>query len=198
MEKDTNSRGGIRHSGAKLCQRLLALFLGSVFLHPSRTWAQASPPNAAKPPYNIVFIIVDQQADRRPGGSDSRSAGRSGRPLNPGRSGRSRCTGRPRRPDRADGSGDPCRAFRTGWTADLRRCPLEGESRCPGAITVGGAASLRIRRRSITLRKPGGHDDLANACAGALTLAAVKNDGVIMGSDLGYRPPIRIGRRAVL
>ena len=62
--KDGNSRGCIRHPGAKLYQRLLALFLGSVLLHTSVIWAQASAPNAAKPPYNIVFIIVDQQADR--------------------------------------------------------------------------------------------------------------------------------------
>src|SRR6516162_10984586 len=62
--KDRNSRGCIRHPGAKLYQSLLALFLGSILLHPSVTSAQAPAPNAAKPPYNIVFIIVDQQADR--------------------------------------------------------------------------------------------------------------------------------------
>ena len=62
--KDGNSRGCIRHPGAKLYQSLLALFLGSVLLHPSVTSAQAPAPNAAQPPYNIVFIIVDQQADR--------------------------------------------------------------------------------------------------------------------------------------
>jgi len=62
--KDGNSRGCIRHPGAKLYQSLLALFLGSILLHPSVTSAQAPAPNAAKPPYNIVFIIVDQQADR--------------------------------------------------------------------------------------------------------------------------------------
>jgi arylsulfatase len=49
---------------ASLSAPILALFLGSIFLHPSVIWAQAPAPNAAKPPYNIVFIIVDQQADR--------------------------------------------------------------------------------------------------------------------------------------
>jgi arylsulfatase len=42
----------------------LTLFVGSVFLHTSVVWAQTSAPNAPKPPYNIVFIIVDQQTYR--------------------------------------------------------------------------------------------------------------------------------------
>src|SRR5215510_16479356 len=69
--KDTNFKGSIRLSGAKLYQSLLALFLGSViFLRASAISAQASAPNAAKPPYNVVFIIVDQQTDRLLAGSD--------------------------------------------------------------------------------------------------------------------------------
>src|SRR5215831_13156841 len=68
--KDTNSKGCIRHPGAKLYQSLLALLLGSVLLHTSVIWAQASAPNAAEPPYNIVFIIVDQHTDRLLAGSD--------------------------------------------------------------------------------------------------------------------------------
>ena len=69
--KDTNLKGSLRLSGAKLYQSLLALFLGSVvFLQTSVIWAQASAPNAAKPPYNIVFIIVDQRTDRLLAGSD--------------------------------------------------------------------------------------------------------------------------------
>src|SRR5262245_24036476 len=69
--KDTNFKGSIRLSGAKLYQSLLALFLGSViFLRTSAISAQASAPNAAKPPYNVVFIIVDQQTDRLLGGTD--------------------------------------------------------------------------------------------------------------------------------
>src|SRR5262245_23754770 len=63
-------KSSIRLSGAKLCQSLLALFLGSAFLHPSVVWAQASAPNAVKPPHNIVFIIVDQRTDRLLAGSD--------------------------------------------------------------------------------------------------------------------------------
>ena len=69
--KDTNFKGSIRLSGAKLYQSLLALFLGSViFLRASAISAQASAPNAAKPPYNVVFIIVDQHTDRLLAGSD--------------------------------------------------------------------------------------------------------------------------------
>src|SRR5262245_11499132 len=69
--KDTNFKGSIRLSAAKLYQSLLALFLGSViFLRASAIWAQASAPNTAKPPYNVVFIIVDQQTDRLLAGSD--------------------------------------------------------------------------------------------------------------------------------
>ena len=67
---DMTFKSSIRLSGAKLCQSLLTLFLGSAFLHTSVVWAQASAPNAVKPPYNIVFIIVDQRTDRLLAGSD--------------------------------------------------------------------------------------------------------------------------------
>jgi len=47
--KDTNLKGSLRLSEAKLYQSLLALFLGSViFLQTSVIWAQASAPNAAR------------------------------------------------------------------------------------------------------------------------------------------------------
>src|SRR5262245_5525116 len=66
---DLTFKSPIRLSGAKLCQSLLALFLGSA-LHTSVVWAQASAPNAVKPPYNIVFIIVDQRTYQLLAGSD--------------------------------------------------------------------------------------------------------------------------------
>jgi len=55
----------------KLHQSLLGLLLVSLaFLHARGAWAQESASGAAKPPYNIVFIIVDQMTYRLLAGSD--------------------------------------------------------------------------------------------------------------------------------
>jgi arylsulfatase len=59
--KDANAQVSIRPAGS----RFLAFFIGLiVFLDVSVIWAQAPAPNAPKPPYNIIFIIVDQQTYR--------------------------------------------------------------------------------------------------------------------------------------
>src|SRR5262249_45656153 len=62
--KDTNFKGSIRLSGAKLYQSLLALFLGRViFLRASASSARASAPNAAKSPSTAGLINRHHQTD---------------------------------------------------------------------------------------------------------------------------------------
>jgi arylsulfatase len=49
---------------AKICKSLLVLLLANVaFFHVPVSWAQAFASTTARPPYNIIFIISDQEAD---------------------------------------------------------------------------------------------------------------------------------------